>query len=417
MRDRQLFDEKTLKNGIRTFQYLDDTPYTQVILQVPVGSSNSTGSVTPGTFHFLEHILMLRSKRHPQAKEFNRLVGLKGGRFGASTSCFNTSYRLKIPSKNLRTVLPGFYSHIFEPVFNEQDIERERGVIANERRKKERWFPTDTEIGQYLRTQWQWDCPLSLRQRLGCDEDLARMTPQSLLEAHRSYFDPRVRVMVGGSGDVSALFDSLSTLAVSAQQPPQCFEPIHWVNQEYHERAFRDIRRFELHYAGIVVPRPEPLVVQALRFILIYLTNSIHGPLHEWLREEKGWVYEVGHSHDFDNKSLDWTLYFPLGNREQVNVVRAELEGRISAALDDEEKVDREVDRLGDHFDTFIYLRLEDILEDAQHCLESFGYIIPEVQLRKYLEKMRDVHFLQQVWREAFTPEQTGCFCAVPLED
>ena len=241
------------------------------------------------------------------------------------------------------------------------------------------------------------------------------MTPQSLAAAHQYYFDPRLWVMVGGSGDVSPLLELLSCLKLSPHQPSQVFSPIHWVNQEYHERAFRDIRSFELRYGGIIVPRPEPLIVHTLGFVLMYLTNSFDGPLHRWLREEKGWVYEVNYRLAFDDKGLDWMLYFPLGNPKEVNAVRDELSDRILAALTDEAAVNREVDRLGDRLDAFIYLTLERILKDGQDSLEDFGYIIPEEQLRNYLEQMRDVAFLQRVWREQWTPEKLGCFCAVPL--
>lgn len=415
MRDRQLFEQSTLPNGIKVFQYRDETPYTHIILRVPVGSSNSTGTIAPGTFHFLEHMCMLRSKRHPTEKEFDRLVGLKGGELHATTSPFDTTYQLQVHTKHLSALLPGFFSHVFEPVFYEKDITRERGVIASERRRKERWFPSKSEVGQYIRIRWMWDCSLSLRQRVGSDEDLALMTPESLATAHQHYFLPRTWVLVGGSGDISVLLDLLASLTLAAPDPPHVFEPLHWVTREYHERAFSDLRRFELRYGGIRTPRPEPLTAHALHFILQYLTNSIHGPLYQWLREEKGWVYEVGSRCSYDDKSLDWMLYFPLASREQVTAVRTELPGRIAAALANAEAVSTEVSRLGDHVDAFSYLTLAPIVRDAAGCLEDFGYIIPEVQMRRNLEKMRDVAFLQRVWEEHSTPDCTGCFCAVPL--
>jgi hypothetical protein len=90
-------------------------------------------------------------------------------------------------------------------------------------------------------------------------------------------------------------------------------------------------------------------------------------------------------------------LSFPLGSREQVDVVRKELLERITSALANEEAVNQEVDRIRDHADAFFYLTLKKILEEAQESLENFGYIISETHLQKYLEEMRDTQFLQRV--------------------
>ncbi len=417
MRDRQLFVEHQLQNGIRIFTYEDDTPYTYIIVSVPVGSAHNMAGVTPGTFHFLEHMVMKRSQQNPGYKELKQLVGLRGGKLNAGTSWFDTCYILKISNRHLSPVLPGFFAQVFQPLWREEDIVKERGVISNERLRRARWFPAKSELGHYMNTQWRWCCPVSLRQVFGSDEDLATMTATTLNIAHQYYFDHRVWVMVGGSGRATELFEKIAALPVKEHTLSHQVDPVRWVKQDYHTKAFRDVSRFQLRVGGFVVPRPEPLMIQALQFILGYLINPIHGPLFRWLREEKGWVYELSSANKVDRYSNEWTLFFPLASMTQVAKVREELSEKVAAALSNAEGINLEVERLQGELDTFYWLTLGQIMENAQRHLENYGRIITETELRSNLERMRDPTFLQKVWQQYYASDRIGSFCATPLEE
>jgi predicted Zn-dependent peptidase len=419
MRDRQVFIEGQLRNGIRTFDYRDESPYTSVTIRVPVGSVNSTGRFLPGTFHFLEHLVMKRSKNHPHLKEYERMVGLKGGNIDAETSAFWTTYILEIPTKHFEEVLPGFFSLVFEPLLLEEDIQHERGVISSERKKKERWFPGQNEEQQYLYTKWQRDCFLSLRQRLGEEKDLGQMNEALLRAAHSHYLDSETWVMSAGSGDPTLLYTLIEGLEVNSHAVASAyFEPLTWVNQDYHEHGFRDLSRFVLRYGCIMKPRPESHIIRASDFILSYLTNTVHGPLYHWLREENDWVYELGWSGAVTTSlSHDWTLRFPLANLEQVSRVRQELAERVEMALRNGEAISLEVDRLQSKADAYWYPTLGPIVKDARTSLALYGRILSEAELRKRLEKCRDAAYLQEVWSYYFTSENMGCFCATPLPE
>ncbi len=417
MRDKQVFDEHMLSNGIKVFEYKEDTPFTRIVVQIPVGTVHNTELILPGTFHFLEHMITLRSLRHPVYNQFCHLVGLKGGTFEATTKSFWTTYALDIPSKHLKEVLPGFFSQLFEPVFQEEDIALQRGIISNERKGRERWYPGSSEEEHYLRTQWQSDYAFSLCQMMGNDAGVACITPDYLYQVHQNYHNSGIQVIIGGSGDVSSLLCVLSEMKVEKRTLPTSFRVIHWINQEYHEKSFRDQSRFSLQYGGILSPRPEEVFNFVLSFILRYFTNTVHGPLYEWLREEKGWVYDIGCSvSTFRDQSFDWTLKFPLNNLEQVYVVRNELQGRINKALANSDTVSQEVDRAGDTIEAYGYQTLEQIMNSAESDLERYGFIRSESHIRSNLELCRNTQFLQKVWTEAFAPEKIGCFCALPLK-
>lgn len=418
MRDRQIFAEHKLTNGITVYHYPEpEAPFTLARIQLPVGSSNSTAPITPGSVHFLEHAMTDRSQKYPKRNEFNRLVGLKAGSFGSETGPFDTTYFLAIPSRHNEMGLEGLFSHVFEPKIEEEDVALNRGIISNERRRKERWFPGSSELGQYMMLSWQHDQLLTLRQRLGYDEDLAQITPESLLAVQKSYFDPRIRVIIGGSGDPTSLIKKLETLRVTQHELPQQYELIHWVNKEYHEHAFRDVARYELRYGAFYHPRPDVQDVVAIGFLLSYLTNHIHGPLYQWLREDKGWVYDLDYGYSVNNLGCDWTLCLPMSQPDHVDEVRQQLWARVEKALEDSDGLNSEVERKIDARVAFGFQRLGDVINTAQDSLEIYDRIISEAEWRQLIEFCRSSENMKKIYAQYFSPDQIGSFLAKPLQE
>jgi predicted Zn-dependent peptidase len=414
MLDRQVFQESRLANGLQVYWYPHEVPYTRVMLRVPFGSSHNGEDIRPGTFHFLEHMLTLRSKLYPAYKEFDRLVASKSGSFNAWTSRFATTYDFCVPTKYLAELLPGFFSQLFEPVFLEEDAVLERTVIESERELGRLWYPGDSELSQYLATEWVFDAPLSLRQRLGENDDLAAVGVAELQAAHAFYLTRGLQVIAGGSGDISAFLNSLETLPLAQVSRPEVFEAPRWVRPEYHIKAFRESSRFELHYSGIVATTPNPQELRAQRFILHYLCNESTGALYQWLRDETGWAYDLQWYCDGDSRGYQWSIVFPLGSLEEADSVRQELEQRIAAALADSEQVAIEVQSWRDSAETYWYQTLSDILGDAETDIDTYGRILSEKEVLGMIERCCDSAYLAEVWARHTQPELTGWICAVP---
>ena len=125
LRDRQVFEEQQLPNGIRTYSYQDTSPVTFVSITIPVGSAHNRGNILPGTFHFLEHMVFKRSQLYPGLNDFWRKVGLKGATINATTKRNLTVYTLEVPSVHLDEVVAGFISLIFDPLLSAEDVTNE----------------------------------------------------------------------------------------------------------------------------------------------------------------------------------------------------------------------------------------------------------------------------------------------------
>lgn len=87
---------------------------------------------TNGISHFLEHMVFKGSKKWPTAKEIATLIDGIGGDFNAGTGKEDTIYYIKSASQHLKLVLEVLADITFNPLFQEKEIEKEKGVIIEE---------------------------------------------------------------------------------------------------------------------------------------------------------------------------------------------------------------------------------------------------------------------------------------------
>lgn len=412
MKDRLIFENRILDNGITLYLYPMDVPYIFLHLFIPLGHVHNTGRIIPGSFHFLEHMIMDGFKKYPEKNSFGRFVGLKGGVFNAATSLFHTKFELDVPREIYRESLEGFLSNIFEPILTEVDITLERGIITNERRREEPYFPGGDSLSRHIMTEWKYAVPATLRQMFGEDSDHLLITEATLKDAHRGYLNSDIHVFVGGSFDCNSVQELLTKVAVRKHVFPSEYHNVGWHSREFHLHLCEDISR-HIYYMSGVFPILDVQTSIAINFIGQLLTNNVHGALYQWLREEKGWVYEIGFEHNFNMIDGDWEIQFPLNSLEEVRVVRERIHEKIVSALKNAAHVAHEVERRKSE-SVFYYQTLHDVLEYAQESLLLYGEIFSEEQIRVFLDACRDTNYLISVYEKYFSPQVIGEFVAVP---
>jgi predicted Zn-dependent peptidase len=410
--ERLTFERETLGNGITVHRKRTGLPFTMVNVRVPVGSVHSISPHPNGIAHFLEHACFLRSRRLPEKRAFDRLVGEHGGWMNAVTAPFYTDYWISMPDAMLEEALEGLFSMVFEPLLAEEDLRTERGIVGNERNAR-RWYPGHDECDAYLQTRWRSEAPFPLEQLFGTDDDLARMDAKAVRAFQANYATPDVRVIAVGDGSIGPLTARLRELPVTPRALREHFEPTRWVDRSYREVPFRDLSRYELRWAGIVSPKPDPLTYRRLRFILGYLTNHVHGALYLWLREEKGWVYGINVLSQLGPRSYDWMMTFPLTAYEQVATVRAELMGRVERALADEDAISREVDRL-QYASCYWFETAESVFDASRDFLADWGRILTVEDLLGLLESCRDAQALRELFHAHLSDQATGMILTHP---
>ncbi|MEO8065397.1 MAG: pitrilysin family protein [Candidatus Doudnabacteria bacterium] len=127
-----MYNKKILKNGV-TLLTVPIPNALSVIMSVFVkaGSRYEEKRVN-GISHFLEHLHFKGTKKFPTAKKLSEVVDSIGGEFNANTGKEHTQYYIRAASEHLNLIADVLTDLVQNPLFDEKEIEREKGVIIEE---------------------------------------------------------------------------------------------------------------------------------------------------------------------------------------------------------------------------------------------------------------------------------------------
>jgi len=120
----------TLKNGLRivTAEMMESQTVTASVM-VGVGSRYEKFQTNGGVSHFLEHLLFKGTAKRPNPSEISAEIDAVGGWNNAYTSNELTSYYVKVPRQHAVLALDILSDMVQNPLFDQAEIDRERGVI------------------------------------------------------------------------------------------------------------------------------------------------------------------------------------------------------------------------------------------------------------------------------------------------
>ncbi len=121
----------TLKNGVRVIS--EEMPHVRSVsmgVWIKTGSRRET-SEENGISHFIEHMLFKGTKNR-SAEEIARSVDSIGGGLDAFTAKEMVSYNTKVLDEHLPLAFDVVADMVRNPLFREEDIEKEKGVILEE---------------------------------------------------------------------------------------------------------------------------------------------------------------------------------------------------------------------------------------------------------------------------------------------
>ncbi|MEI7480231.1 MAG: pitrilysin family protein, partial [bacterium] len=126
------FKRKILSNGLRVVTVpMKDNPTVTVLVMVEAGSKYETKDIN-GLSHFLEHMCFKGTEKRPKASDISSELDGVGARYNAFTSTEYTGYYAKAEARHLDKVLDVISDMYLHPVFDEKEIEKEKGVICEE---------------------------------------------------------------------------------------------------------------------------------------------------------------------------------------------------------------------------------------------------------------------------------------------
>ncbi len=127
-----MYKKTTLKNGLRVMTIpLKGTETVTAMVLVSAGSDYETKNIN-GLSHFLEHMCFQGTAKRPNTGDVSRELDELGAQSNAFTSKEYTGYWAKAHSKHLPKLID-IISDIYQnPIFTEDAIQREKGVVIEE---------------------------------------------------------------------------------------------------------------------------------------------------------------------------------------------------------------------------------------------------------------------------------------------
>ncbi len=123
---------KKLKNGLEViFAPMKDSMAVTVLILVKTGSKYENKS-NNGISHFLEHMCFKGTSKRPSPKLISEELDSIGSQYNAFTSQEFTGYYAKSSKKHINTILDVVSDMYLNPIFDKNEIEKEKGVIVEE---------------------------------------------------------------------------------------------------------------------------------------------------------------------------------------------------------------------------------------------------------------------------------------------
>jgi predicted Zn-dependent peptidase len=110
---------------------MKDNPAVTVLVMVETGSKYED-KASNGISHFLEHIVFKGTPRRPKAIDISRELDSIGAQYNAFTGQEYTGYYAKVDARKLDTALDVVSDIYLNPLFDENEIAKEKGVIVEE---------------------------------------------------------------------------------------------------------------------------------------------------------------------------------------------------------------------------------------------------------------------------------------------
>jgi predicted Zn-dependent peptidase len=403
-----------LPNGITAHTYQGEFPISCVEVILPLGSAHATSAngLLPGSPHFLEHTQLIRSANHPKAYQLDRELGLRAGHTNAATHSLVTNHWIDVPTAEHRFAMDALVERVFSPLFADDDLAVERGVVANERSQK-KFYPGKSKASRYYYAGFLSDIFFPLEQIFGTDEDLSAMDRPLLEAMHaRASRNRKVQAIAVGNHDFGYFLDRLAALPTAEEHLEPSIAPTTWGKRTFHKAFFDTVPQPRLETAWIHA-RPGFDDYRALCFFISLLVNSTQGPLHVEFREEKGWTYGLEGGCSLREGHIVLSLAFPVNTLEQVEYVRDCLVERIQAASADQVLVEAEIRRqLGNQI--YAYQTAGSIASSASSDLIAWGKIHTEAQCDAAIRRMADPTYRKLLVDTYFAPEDMGSMAFLP---
>ncbi len=283
-------EQAKLSNGIRIItERMSHVRSVSMGIWIGTGSRQEVGPEN-GISHFIEH-MVFKGTENRTAEEIARSVDSIGGGLDAFTSKELVSYNTKVLDEHLPIAFDVLSDLVLNPLFRDEDIEKEKGVILEE-------LKMEVDNPEYLVHEifssnfWK-DHPLG-KPILGTKETVQAFQQPMLRDYYQRSYNPRnILITAAGNlnhGDVVRLVTDKFAGMLPAETIPAQPAP-----RPHAKLIFR--RKASLEQVHVYMGMPALPLSHESRFVCYVLNTLLGGGmssrLFQNIREKQGLAYSV----------------------------------------------------------------------------------------------------------------------------
>ncbi|CAN5684603.1 hypothetical protein BH23GEM1_BH23GEM1_00820 [soil metagenome] len=194
----KIIHRRVLPNGLEVIVVENHgVPLATVEIDVKNGSFTQTPE-TAGLAHMYEHMFFRASRRYPGSDEFVERAADMGAVFNGSTREENVNYYMTVTSDRLQDAMRLLAASFREPLFRQDELERERQVVLGEydRNESNPFFALTQALDEKL-----YPGNAVRKNTIGERNVIANTTPAQMRAIQRKYYVPTNSVLIL-TGDV-----------------------------------------------------------------------------------------------------------------------------------------------------------------------------------------------------------------------
>lgn len=278
-----------LHNGIRVIsEHIPHVHSVSIGIWVASGSRHE-GRESNGVAHFIEHLLFKGTARR-SALDIAREIDSMGGVLNACTGREYVCYYAKVLDKFLPRAVDLLADIFLNPVFNLDEIERERKVILQEISMLED-TPDDSIHDLFYQNFWKGH-PLGMS-IIGSEESVSGLSRDVIV----GYKQDKYRaedIIIAAAGNVDhqellALFHDLFAPIPPGKGGGECMLPVH---EKRVDAVEKDLEQVHLCFGTWALPQNHPRRFEAYILNTI-LGGSMSSRLFQEIREKRGLAYSI----------------------------------------------------------------------------------------------------------------------------
>jgi len=331
------YQKTALPNGLRVV-----TAYRQaysVAISIYVGAgSRYERDEEAGISHFVEHLCFKGTEKHPTPRHVAEVVDVVGGDVNGATDRELTVFYAKVARDDFPTALDLLLDLISSPLFDPQEVEREREVVLEELASIE---DSPSQLVGVLVEAALWPGNPLGRDVAGTRQSVQAITrDQALAYQRRQYVPNNMVIAVAGAVDHQEVVDAIWQRA--GRWPagaPATWIPVSNGTGPKVTVRYKDTEQAHLAVAmrGFSLLHPQRHV---LSLISLALGEGMSSRLFLELRERRGLVYEISSYVHFFLDTGALTIYAGTEPRKApsvVSIIMEELERLRQEGLREEE--------------------------------------------------------------------------------